>query len=123
VQFSFDVYWESDAEHCFTRQEFAEGLADAPAPGSEIGKIRWDVRHLEPDVGGWRKHRETRDAHLAFRDFELARLGSEPEVSGREIDVGYRAQSGCDEQHGVVSALGPTPDILILAVSRIIGTG
>jgi PAS domain S-box-containing protein len=40
VQFSFDVYWESDAQHRFIRQEFAEGLADAPAPGSEIGKTR-----------------------------------------------------------------------------------
>ena len=38
VQFSFDVYWESDAQHRFIRQEFAEGLEDAPAPGSEIGK-------------------------------------------------------------------------------------
>ena len=38
VQFSFDVYWESDAQHRFTRQEFAKGLTDAPAPGSEIGK-------------------------------------------------------------------------------------
>ena len=32
VQFSFDVYWESDAQHRFTRQVFAEGLADAPRP-------------------------------------------------------------------------------------------
>ena len=38
VQFSFDVYWESDAQHRFIRQVFAEGLADAPAAGSEIGK-------------------------------------------------------------------------------------
>ena len=38
VQFSFDVYWESDAQHRFIRQVFAERLADAPAPGSEIGK-------------------------------------------------------------------------------------
>jgi PAS domain S-box-containing protein len=73
VQFSFDVYWESDAQHRFTRQVFAEGLADAPAPGSEIGKTRWEVPYLEPDAEGWRKHRETLDAHLPFRDFELAR--------------------------------------------------
>jgi len=73
VQFSFDVYWESDAQHRFTRQEFAEGLADAPAPGSEIGKTRWEVPSLEPDEEAWRKHRETLDAHLPFRDFELAR--------------------------------------------------
>ena len=73
VQFSFDVYWESDAQHRFTRQEFAEGLTDAPASGSEIGKTRWETPYLEPDAEAWRKHRETLDAHLPFRDFELAR--------------------------------------------------
>ena len=73
VQFSFDVYWESDAQHRFIRQEFAEGLADAPAPGSEIGKTRWEVPYLEPDEEAWRRHRETLDAQLPFRDFELAR--------------------------------------------------
>jgi PAS domain S-box-containing protein len=73
VQFSFDVYWESDAQHRFIRQVFAEGLADAPPSGSEIGKTRWEVPYLEPDAEAWRKHRETLDAHLPFRDFELAR--------------------------------------------------
>ena len=73
VQFSFDVYWESDAQHRFTRQEFAEGLADAPAPGSEIGKTRWEMPYLEPDEEAWRQHRATLDANLPFRDFELAR--------------------------------------------------
>ena len=73
MQFSFDVYWESDAQHRFTRQEFAEGLVDAPAPGSEIGKTRWEVPYVEPDEEAWRRHRETLDAHLPFRDFELAR--------------------------------------------------
>ena len=38
VQFSFDVYWETDAQHRFIHQEFAESLADAPESGSEIGK-------------------------------------------------------------------------------------
>jgi PAS domain S-box-containing protein len=73
VQFSVDVYWETDAQHRFVRQEFAEGLANAPARGSEIGKTRWEVPYLEPDAEAWRKHRETLDAHLPFRDFELAR--------------------------------------------------
>jgi PAS domain S-box-containing protein len=73
VQFSFEVYWETDAQHRFIRQEFADRLADAPAPGSEIGKTRWEVPYLEPDAEAWRKHRETLDAHLPFRDFELAR--------------------------------------------------
>jgi PAS domain S-box-containing protein len=61
VQFSFDVYWESDAQHRFVRQEFAAGLADAPPAGSEIGKTRWEVPYLEPDAEAWRQHRATLD--------------------------------------------------------------
>ena len=85
VQFSFDVYWESDAQHRFIRQVFAEGLADAPAPGSEIGKTRWEVPYLEPDAEAWRNHRETLDAHLPFRDFELARPA--PDGGKRYVSV------------------------------------
>ena len=85
VQFSFDVYWESDAQHRFTRQEFAEGLNDAPEPGSEIGKTRWEIPYLEPDADAWRKHRETLDAHLPFRDFELARPS--PDGGKRYVSV------------------------------------
>jgi PAS domain S-box-containing protein len=77
VHFSFDVYWETDAQHRFVHQEFAENLADAPALGSEIGKTRWEVPYLEPDAEAWRKHRETLDAHLPFRDFEIARPASD----------------------------------------------
>ena len=73
VQLSFDVYWETDAEHRFTRQDFAPTLVNAPAPGSEIGKTRWEVPYLEPDEEAWRRHRATLAAHLPFRDFELAR--------------------------------------------------
>jgi len=73
VQFSFDVYWESDAQHRFVRQEFDMTMANAPNPGSEIGKTRWEVPYLEPDEDAWRRHRATLDAHLPFRDFELAR--------------------------------------------------
>jgi PAS domain S-box-containing protein len=85
VQFSFDVYWESDAQHRFTRQVFSEGLADAPAAGSEIGKTRWEVPYVEPDAEAWRKHRETMDAHLPFRDFELAR--ATPDGGKRYVSV------------------------------------
>jgi PAS domain S-box-containing protein len=85
IQFSFDVYWESDAQHRFIRQEFAEGLPDAPAAGSEIGKTRWEVPYLEPDAESWRKHRETLDAHLPFRDFELARPA--PDGGKRYVSV------------------------------------
>jgi len=77
VQFSFDVYWETDAAHRFTRQEFSERLTDAPARGSEIGKTRWEIPSVAPDEEGWRQHRATLDAHLPFRDFELARQNAD----------------------------------------------
>ncbi|SCK12994.1 PAS domain S-box-containing protein [Variovorax sp. HW608] len=73
VKFSFDVYWESDAQHRFTRQEYSARFDRAPAPGSEIGKTRWEVPYLAPDEEAWRQHRATLDAHVPFRDFELAR--------------------------------------------------
>jgi PAS domain S-box-containing protein len=77
VQFSFDVYWETDAQHRFVRQEFDPGLTDAPTLGSELGKTRWEVPYLEPDEQAWREHRAILDAHLPFRDFELARPSSD----------------------------------------------
>jgi PAS domain-containing protein len=73
VQFSFDVYWETDAPHRVTRQECSEHLADAPAAGSEIGKTRWEVPYLAPGEAAWRERRAMLEAHLPFRDFELAR--------------------------------------------------
>ena len=38
MQFSFEVYWETDAQHRFVRQEFSERLSDAPPTDSELGK-------------------------------------------------------------------------------------
>jgi signal transduction histidine kinase len=35
------------------------------------------VPYLEPDEEAWRKHRATLDAHLPFRDFEIARPASD----------------------------------------------
>ena len=74
VQFSFDVwYWETDAQHRFTRQELSERPSDAPPfPRAEIGKTRWEHPYVDPDEDGWREHRATLDAHRPFRDFERA---------------------------------------------------
>jgi PAS domain S-box-containing protein len=102
IQFSFDVYWESDAQHRFIRQEFAGGLSDAPAPGSEIGKTRWEVPYLEPDEEAWRKHRETLDAHLPFREFELAR----PTPDGRTRYVSVSGMPVFDDKGDFVGYRG-----------------
>jgi len=73
MQFSFDVYWETDTEHRFIRQDFSERVTDGPLPGSELGKRRWELPYVDIDEEGWRKHRETLDAHLPFRDLEYGR--------------------------------------------------
>ena len=101
VEFSFDAYWETDAQHRFTRQDYSERLADAPASGTDIGKTRWEIPYLEPDEKAWRKHRAMLDAHLPFRDFELARptadggkrymsVSGVPVFDGSGQFVGYR---------------------------------
>ena len=41
--------------------------------------------YVEPDAEAWRKHRETLDAHLPFRDFELARPA--PDGGKRYVSV------------------------------------
>ena len=73
MQLSFDVYWETDAQHRFIRQDFSERVTDGPLPGSELGKTRWEVPYLDIDEEAWRKHREMLDAHLPFRDLEYGR--------------------------------------------------
>jgi PAS domain-containing protein len=109
VQFSFDVYWETDAQHRFIRLEFAEGLADAPAPGSDIGKTRWEVPYLEPDEEAWRKHRETLDAHLPFRDFELARPA--PDGGKRYVSTsGCRRSMRRDASSATAASGGTSPN-------------
>lgn len=77
VQLS-DLYWETDAEHRFTRLEFGSTLQDPPEPGAQIGKTPWESPCLGPDEEAWRKHRATLAALLPFRDFEIDR----PTASG-----------------------------------------
>ena len=127
MQFSFDVYWESDAQHRFTRQEFSERLTDAPSHGAEIGKTRWEIPYLEPDEEAWREHRATLDAHLPFRDFELARPTADGgkryvSVSGMPVFdsagrfVGYRGVGRhITERKRVEAELRARQDMLDLA--------
>ncbi|MBV8790840.1 MAG: PAS domain S-box protein, partial [Pseudolabrys sp.] len=48
VEFSFDAYWESDAQHRFIRQEFVNPAA--AVRNSAIGKTRWEAPNLEFDA-------------------------------------------------------------------------
>ncbi|MCW5632614.1 MAG: PAS domain S-box protein [Rubrivivax sp.] len=107
VQFSSDVYWETDAQHRFTRQEFGEGLAHVPMRGSELGRTRWEVPYVEPDEAAWRRHRATLDAHLPFRDFELAR----PTADGGTRHVSVSAIPVFDEAGRFLGHRGVGRDI------------
>jgi PAS domain S-box-containing protein len=107
VRFSFDVYWETDTQHRFTRQEFAEGLENVPARGSELGKTRWEVPYLEPDEAAWREHRETLDAHLPFRNFELAR----PTADGGRRYISVSGMPVFDESGRFVGYRGVGRDV------------
>jgi len=75
TEMSSDFYWESDAEHRLTmrtesKREAAEGVFRDQSP---LGKRRWEVASIAPDESGWHAYRATLDAHLPFRDFEIAR--------------------------------------------------
>ena len=107
VQFSFYVYWETDAQHRFTRQDFAESEANMPARGGELGKTRWEVPYLEPDEAAWRAHRAILDAHLPFNDFELAR----PRVEGGRRDVSVSGVPVFDEAGRFIGYRGVGRDI------------
>jgi signal transduction histidine kinase/ActR/RegA family two-component response regulator/HPt (histidine-containing phosphotransfer) domain-containing protein len=73
---SSDFYWESDAEHRFTQRTYNKAdhadLALQKIPF--IGLHRWDVPSISPDEAGWQAHRAVLDAHLPFREFEIARF-------------------------------------------------
>jgi PAS domain S-box-containing protein len=83
VELSFDVYWETDAEHRYTRLDSFPTQRETQPAFSEIGSKPWDLPHLEPDAEGWRHHRAALAAHQPFRDFELAR----PTADGGKLHV------------------------------------
>ena len=107
VQFSYYVYWETDAQHRFTRQDFAESEANMPSRGSELGKTRWEVPYLEPDEAAWQAHRALLDAHLPFNDFELAR----PRADGGRRDVSVSGVPVFDEAGRFIGYRGVGRDI------------
>ena len=106
VQFSFDVYWETDAQHRFIREEFAQEIADAP-PGSDIGKTPWELPQFEVSEEDWCRLRETLDAHLPFHDFELAR--STPD--GRKRYVSASGMPMFDDKGHFLGYRGAARDI------------
>ena len=76
TEMSSDFYWESDAEHRFTRRTESkrEVAGEVFRAASSIGKRRWEISSTSPDEAGWQGHRAMLDAYLPFRDFEISRI-------------------------------------------------
>jgi diguanylate cyclase (GGDEF)-like protein/PAS domain S-box-containing protein len=96
---SADFYWETDGRHRVVRTR--QGESARPINAGQVGKTRWEIPSTRPDAAGWEAHRATLDAHLPFRDFELARLdpegverhlslSGEPVLDAAGTFVGYR---------------------------------
>jgi diguanylate cyclase (GGDEF)-like protein/PAS domain S-box-containing protein len=73
TELSSDFYWESDAEHRIIRTGGNKAHRAVVNP-AQMGKQRWETPSTYPDAAGWAAHRATMEAHLPFRDFEIARL-------------------------------------------------
>lgn len=75
-EMSADFYWESNSNHRLTqRVESKKELHESVLSHiSTLGFPRWDTPSVLPDAAGWQSHRETLDAHLPFRHFEIARM-------------------------------------------------
>jgi PAS domain S-box-containing protein len=74
---SSDFYWETDAAHRLT-QRGSEGKPSTAKDfqgQTQFGMRRWEIPYLSPGEEAWQAHRETLDAHLPFRNFEVARIG------------------------------------------------
>jgi diguanylate cyclase (GGDEF)-like protein/PAS domain S-box-containing protein len=108
VALSSDFYWETDAEHRISVRDEGGRPSAAPtfAGGAAIGKRRWELPFLSPDMQGWMAHKALLDAHLPFQDFELSRpavdggarhfsISGEPMFDAQGAFKGYRGV-GCD---------------------------
>jgi len=98
---SSDFYWETDAEHRLVPTRYDRKRQPVIPRGDRSGKRRWEVPSTRPDDAGWAAHRATLEAHLPFRDFELARIddngverhlsiSGEPVFDAAGVFKGYR---------------------------------
>ncbi len=85
TELSSDFYWETDAEHRFTRRGPAGKTSgvDVFLHSRQLGLRRWEIPYLSPDEAGWRVHGAVLDAHQPFRNFEFSRAGGD----GRERHI------------------------------------
>ena len=74
LELSSDYFWETDAEHRLSvRSSGSRPSAVSTFQDGGLGKRRWELPFVSPDMQGWTVHKGVLDAHLPFRDFEFSR--------------------------------------------------
>ena len=80
TELSSDWYWEQDENFRFTMvsDNLLRSIGDAP--GSIIGKTRWELPTLDMTEADWAAHRTLLESHQPFRDLQWHRLDQSGKV-------------------------------------------
>jgi PAS domain S-box-containing protein len=103
-----DWAWETDAQHRLTY--FSQGRRQVEGVGSTnpLGQTRWESVGVDPETDDlWRKHKDTLDAHRAFRDFQFSFTDSDGGRHHRKIS----GKPVFDEEGGFLGYRGTATDI------------
>ena len=71
TELSSDWYWEQDQHFRFVRVDGNLSALTGRPNEERIGKLRWELGEMSLSPAEWDQHRETLNAHLEFRDFQL----------------------------------------------------
>jgi diguanylate cyclase (GGDEF)-like protein/PAS domain S-box-containing protein len=101
TQMSSDFFWETDAAHRFTGIVLGPRYAANRMSRQPVGRTPWDLPSVKPDAAGWAALKAKMEGHVAFLDFEFARVvadgavtyfsvSGEPRFSAEGAFLGYR---------------------------------
>ncbi|HUL91661.1 MAG TPA: EAL domain-containing protein [Burkholderiales bacterium] len=80
TELSSDWYWEQDENFRFTMVSDNLSRRIGDAPGSIIGKTRWELPTLNMTQADWAAHRALLESHQPFRDLQWHRLDQNGKV-------------------------------------------
>ncbi len=107
AELSSDFYWETDSQHRIVQTRHGPRHQSVNAPGSQIGKTRWEIPYVSPDEVEWAAHRAVLDARQSFRGFEFSRL----DTSGIVRHLSISGEAMFDDSGGFKGYRGVGQDI------------
>jgi PAS domain S-box-containing protein len=76
TELSSDWYWEQDENFRFIDSSIGALERSGMTRDERIGRTRWEVPAVNASEEQWAAHRADLEAHRPFRDFEVARVGT-----------------------------------------------